>query len=148
MTVRADIAELLNAGHSDAAIYRQLHVDRKTAAKARAELGLPKAKSGYKAAATAEDLFWRRTKPTGDGHIEWAGYRTSDGTPALRHRGRVHTAYRLAFRIANGRDPEGYVLPSCGHEGCVKPGHHSDRAGREQEQRVDSLYAAIFGEAS
>ncbi|MFJ5151434.1 hypothetical protein ACIQCF_07570 [Streptomyces sp. NPDC088353] len=147
MKIRADIAELLHAGYSDAAIVRQLHVDKRTAAKARAVLGVPKAKPGRKPAASPEDIFWRRVEPTDDGHMEWTGYSTA-GSMGVRHNGRFYTAYRLAFRIANGRDPEGYALPSCGRDGCVKPGHHADRADRAQEQRVDSLYDAIFGEAS
>lgn len=165
MKVRADIAELLRAGHSDAAIARQLHVDKKTAAKGRATLGLPKSKPGKKPAASSEDLFWRRVKPTDDGHMEWTGF-SSAGTPCLRHGGRNQTAYRIAYRIANGRGPEGQALPSCGREHCVKPGHHEDRADREKrqqqereerakararaaaerqrEKRVDALYTAIF----
>lgn len=145
MTVRPDIAELLHAGYSDSAIARQLHLDNRTVSAARTELGLPKAKSGPKAAATPEDLFWRRAKPTTDGHMDWGGYHTNTGTPAVRHGGRIHTAYRLAFRIANGREPDGYALPNCGHDGCVKPGHHEDRVMREQEQNLNHLYGAIFG---
>lgn len=144
MKVRADIAELLRAGLSDRAIGRELNTDPKTVSAARAELGLPKAKSGRKPAGTAEDLFWRRVKPTDDGHMEWTGFR-STGTPCLRHGGRNQTAYRIAFRIANGREPEGKALPSCGREHCVKPGHHADRVDRELEKRVDALYAGIFG---
>lgn len=144
MKVRADVAELLRAGHSDAAIARQLHVDKKTAAKAREALDLPKSKPGRRPAASAEDLFWRRVKPTDDGHMEWSGF-SSGGTPCLRHGGRNQTAYRVAYRIAKGREPEGKALPSCGREHCVKPGHHADRADRAEARKVDNLYAAIFG---
>lgn len=155
MRVRADVAELLRAGLSNQAIARQLGVDPvKTVARARAALGLPNVKSGIKPAATTEDLFWRRVKPTDDDHMEWTGP-TQGGTPILRHGGRIHTAYRIAYRIANGRDPEGNVYPSCVREHCVKPGHHADRIdrerekrqkrkAREREQRFDALYAAIF----
>lgn len=145
MKIRADVAELLRAGNSNRTIARQLHVDAKDVAAAREVLSLPKAKSGSKAAASPEDLFWKRAKPTDDGHMEWTGYGTNSGTPGLRHGGRFYTAYRLAFRIAAGRDPEGYALPSCGRDHCVKPGHHDDRADREREQRVDALYTGIFG---
>lgn len=152
--VRADVAELLRAGHSNRAIARQLHTDAKDVAKARDVLGLPKARSGRKPAATAEDLFWRRAKPTDDGHMEWTGFRMG-GTPGLRFGGTNLTAYRVAYRIATGRDPEGHALPACGREQCVKPGHHEDRADRaarrqrereerRREKRVDALYAAIF----
>lgn len=148
MKIRADVAELLRAGYSDTAIARQLGVDRaKTVARARAALGLPKHKPGTTPAATPEDLFWRRVKPTDDGHMEWTGYITHT-TPALRHNGHLITAYRVAFRIANGRNPEGYALPSCGRDGCVKPGHHADRVDRAREKRVDALYTGIFGVAS
>jgi hypothetical protein len=147
MIIRADVAELLHAGHSDAAIARQLHVDKTTAAKARAALGLPKAKSGIKGAATPEDLFWKHVKPTDDGHMEWTSFYIGT-TPGLRHGRKNHTAYRIAFRIANGREPEGHALPNCGRDHCVKPGHHSDRADRERERRVDALYTGIFGGAA
>lgn len=144
--IRPDVAELLRAGLSDRAIARQLNVDaRATVAPARAALGLPRAKPGKKPAATAEDLFWRRARPTDDGHMTWDGYRSKDGVPGLKHGGRFYTANRLAYRIANGRDPEGYALPSCGRDDCVKPGHHTDRADRAEARKVDTLYAAIFG---
>ena len=147
MKVRADIAELLRAGLPDRTIARQLHVDHTTVAAARRALRLPKHTSGVKAAATPEDLFWRRVKPTDDDHMEWTGYHTG-GTPCLRHGGTVHTAYRIAYRIATGRDPQGYALPSCGRDHCVKPGHHADRADRAREKRVDALYASIFGQSA
>jgi hypothetical protein len=145
MKVRADVAELLHAGLPDRAIARQLHVDTKAVAAARSALNIPKARSGKRPAATPEDLFWERARPTDDGHMEWTGYHTKAGVPGLRHGGRFYTAYRLAFRMATGRDPEGYALPSCGRDRCVKQGHHMDRADREREQRVDALYAGIFG---
>lgn len=145
--IRGDVRELLHAGLSDTEIARQLGIDKSTSARARAALGLPKPKRGKRPAATPEDLFWKRVKPSRGGHMEWTGY-AHGGTPSLRHGGQLHTAYRLAFRIANGRDPEGYALPACGREHCVKPGHHADRADREREKRVDALYAGIFGESA
>ena len=148
MTVRPDIAELLHAGHSNRTIARQLCVDHKAVAAARATLGLPKAKSGRKPAASPEDLFWNRVRPTDGGHMEWTGYHNQDGVPGLRHGGRNLSAYRIAFRIATSRVPEGHVLPSCGRDHCVKPGHHADRADRAREKRVDALYGAIFGGAA
>lgn len=146
MKVRADIAELLHAGYSNAAIARQLNVcAQTTVAPARTALGLPKVKSGYKPAATVEDLFWRRVKPTDDGHMEWGGYRTGDGVPGLRHGGRFHTAYRVSFRIGNGREPEGNAKPGCGRNGCVAPACQTDRVSRAKARELDRIYDAIFG---
>lgn len=146
MKIRADVAELLRAGLSDRAIGRELGVDPiATVRPARKALGIPPVKSGRKPACSPEDLFWRRVRPTDDDHLEWTGYVSHDNIPALRHGGRLYTARRLAFRIANGRDPEGKVLPSCGRAQCVKPDHQADRVDRAREKRVDSLYDGIFG---
>ncbi|MFC9465176.1 hypothetical protein [Streptomyces coelicoflavus] len=149
MKVRADVAELLRAGYSDRAIARHLNVDRiKTVARSRAALRIPNPAPGPKAAGSPEDLFWRRVQPTDDGHMKWTGHLNTTGSPAVRHGGRTLSAYRIAYRLATGREPEGYALPSCDRDGCVKPGHHSDRADREREKRVDALYAGIFGQPS
>ncbi|MCI3153196.1 hypothetical protein ELQ39_15795 [Streptomyces sp. GB4-14] len=145
--IRGDVRELLLAGHTNAEIARRLGVDPSTPARARTVLGLPQPKPGRRPAATAEDLFWRRVKPVGD-HMVWTGYRNNSGAPSLRHGGRTLSAYRIAYRIATGREPDGYALPSCGREGCVKPGHHADRTDRAEARKVDQLYSAIFGGAA
>jgi hypothetical protein len=130
MKVRADVAELLRAGHSNRAIARQLHTDAKDVAEARKVLGLPKAKPGKKPTGTAEDLFWRRAKLTDDGHMEWTGFRIN-GTPALRHGGKNITAYRIAFKIRHRREPVGNVTGVCGIDGCVHPDCMADRPMRQ-----------------
>lgn len=145
MKIRADVAELLRAGYSDSAIERQLHVDHRTVGAVRELLNIPKAKRGRRPAATPEDLFWHRTQPADDGHLLWTGHLANGVTPALRHGGRLITAYRVAFRIRHGRDPEGKVTPSCDVDGCVHPNCMDDRTTR---QRTASTYAAIFGELS
>ncbi|MFJ4787613.1 hypothetical protein [Streptomyces sp. NPDC088794] len=142
--VRADIAALLHDGLSNAAIARETHVCHAVVAKARTALGLPKYQRGQQAAATAEDLFWQRVNRLDDGHMEWTGY-CARGVPGLRHAGKYYTAYRLAFRIATGRDPEGNALISCGRDQCVAPGHHADRRDREREEHLDVLHTLIFG---
>ncbi|GHA01071.1 hypothetical protein ACFOOM_12420 [Streptomyces echinoruber] len=127
MKARADVVELLRAGLPDNAIARRLHMDSRTVAKHRAALGLPKHKRGPRPAASPEDLFRRRTTPTGDGHLLWKGHVTNSGVPALRHGGRVHSAYRIAFRLHHGRDPVGRVTRTCDTPGCVAGGHLADR---------------------
>jgi hypothetical protein len=151
--VRPDVAELLNAGYSDRAIARQLGVDaQKTVAPARAHLGLPKAKPGKKKGTTTpEDLFRARAQPTGDGHMQWTGFRVG-GTPALRHGGKNITACRVAFKIRYGREPIGNVT-NCGIDGCVNPDCVADRPMREASRtpahkpgsrpRYASLQAAL-----
>ncbi|MGY0023712.1 hypothetical protein ACVHNB_32680 [Streptomyces sp. YJ-C3] len=146
MKIRADVAELLRAGLSDRAIARELGVDaRLTVAPARTALGIPKARPGKPPAASAEDLFWRRTQPVDDGHILWTGSRDYTGTPSLRHGGRNLSALRIAFRLKHAREPEGHVTPTCDRDGCVAPAHTEDRRIRE---RTNTTFAAIFGEVS
>ncbi|MEV5977544.1 hypothetical protein [Streptomyces sp. NPDC052114] len=146
MNIRADVAELLHAGLSDSAIARELGVDAdKTVRRTRLALGLPKTRPGRKPAASPEDLFWRRTQPIDGGHLIWTGYRApraDGGCPLVRHGGRIHSAYRIAFGLRYGREPEGHVTPTCDVDGCVAPDHTQDRQIRE---RTKATFDAIFG---
>lgn len=128
MTPRPDVAELLHAGFGDRTIARQLAVTISSVTAARTSLGLPKAQGGIKRAASVEDLFWRRTQPTDDGHLHWDGHRTSNSTPGIHWNGAMHSALRIAYRIRTGHDPEGYAHVTCQHPGCVAPQHVDDTA--------------------
>lgn len=140
MKIRADIAELLHAGHSDREIARRLHTCTSTVARARTALGLPKTKTGPKLP-PLEDAFLARTRPIAGGHLEWRGARNNTGVPVMRRGQRIKSAYRLAFFLRTGREPDGPVRPDCGYRGCVAPAHVDDAAGRAR-------YAAIFGEVA
>lgn len=143
MKVRADIAEALRAGIPQSRIARELHVAPITVQRTREALRLPAPKTCRTLPATVEDAFRQYVQPVDGGHAEWTGPRS--GSPRLTHEGTVYSAYRIAYRIAHGREPDGRALPSCGHDQCVQPGHHADRADRAREKRVDALYAGIFG---
>ncbi|MGW3491357.1 hypothetical protein [Streptomyces sp. NPDC001054] len=138
--IRVDVATLLRAGHSDAAIARELHTAAKGVARARAALGLPKARPGKRPAATAADLFRTRVAQCDDGHLQWAGARQPGGCPVLRHAGRLHTAHRIAWTLARKRPPVGHVRAGCGRPDCVEPAHLEDAEDRAR-------YRAIFGTA-
>lgn len=128
----AIVTELLRAGLSDRAIARELRVDAKTTVRrARIALGVPTARPGKRAAVSVEDAFWLRVQPTEDGHLNWTGHRNRDRLPTVRHSGRNHSAYRVAFRIEHGHEPEGHVTPACGRPGCVAPACMQDRHLRE-----------------
>ncbi|WP_330173041.1 hypothetical protein OG875_05180 [Streptomyces sp. NBC_01498] len=131
---RAAIAELLQAGLTTKAIARRIHVHTRTITAVRRELDLPPARPGPKPSAP-EAIFWRRTRPTDDGHLLW----TAPGRQ-LRGGDNKVSVYRVAFRIGNQRDPVGNVMTGCGRNRCVHPAHVEDQPMREQ-------YKAIFGEA-
>lgn len=145
MKVRADIAELLNAGLTNKAIARQLHTDEKKVSAARTALDIPRIPGGRRPASSPEDLFWRRTQPVEGGHLLWTGSVNSTGAPRLTHGGKSYSAYRIAFRIKHGREPQGRVTPGCAVDGCVHPNCVDDRPMRE---RTESTFTAIFGRAS
>ncbi|MFB6805416.1 helix-turn-helix domain-containing protein [Streptomyces sp. NPDC056387] len=132
----AAIQELLLAGYSNAAIARQLNVAHARVARLRKEMGLPVHKAGSPAAASPEDLFWRRAQPTSDGHLIWP-----NPSGDIRHITGRTKASRVAFRIRYRREPVRNVLPDCGRDGCVHPDHVADQPMRK-------TYAAIFGPAA
>jgi hypothetical protein len=139
MSVQA-IAELLYAGVSNHNIAAELGISHRHIADTRTLLGLPDART-IKGPASPEDLYWRRTRPADDGHLEWTGHRNNTGVPVLHTAGRMYTARRVAFRIRWGREPIGRVTSGCEHDGCVHPDCVEDQPMRDQ-------YAAIFGEVA
>lgn len=129
MKIRADVAHLLREGLSDREIAARLHVCAKTAvAPARRALGLPAARRGPKPA-SVEELFRARTEPVEGGHLRWTGGRSS-GVPCVRNQFGNTSAYRIAFRLRWGREPEGNVRPGCDYPECVAPEHVEDRPMR------------------
>lgn len=106
----------------------------------------PKTKNGPRPSDTLEDLYHRHTQPAPGGHLLWTSPgRGNSGTPAVRHKGKQHSAYRIAFRMKYGRDPIGHVRPVCGVEACVSPDCVEDRPTRE---RTKATYTAVFGAVS
>ncbi|MFJ5967933.1 hypothetical protein [Streptomyces sp. NPDC093060] len=138
MNVRPDVAELLHAGYGDRTIARRLNLPQPAIAIARATLELPAGRPGPKAPDSPEGCFWRRVQPTDDGHLLWPGYSPKHGAH-ITHDGIQYSIHRIAFRIANQREPEGRVLTGCHQPGCVHPQHVED-------QRMRNQFNQIFGD--
>lgn len=134
MRIRPDVEALVRAGLSNAAAARQLRVSTETVRATRRALGLPPSRHGYRGGLSLEEAWAARTRPVDGGHLEWTGHRNDHGVPKLHHAGRKHSAYKIAFRIRTGRDPEGRAHPSCGHPGCVAPAHIDDTAIRQRDR--------------
>jgi hypothetical protein len=94
--------------------------------------------------ASLEEAFRRHTEPVDGGHVRWTGP-TPKGLPTFWFARRPHTAYRVAFRLEHGRDPDGLVKPGCDRPQCVAGPHLEDRPMRK---RTDSLFTAIFGDVA
>lgn len=92
-------------------------------------------------ARTPAQALTHYSRPAPDGHTDWTGPVQGNDTPIIWSAGR-HNALRLAFRLHTGRDPEGRVMRSCNHYGCIAGAHLTDRTIRED---TNALYAAIFG---
>lgn len=128
------ITALLRAGLSNTAIANELRCDRHAVAAIRKELGLADVPAQP---LTIEQKWATFTRELPAGHLEWTGERQKpNGTPVLRYKQKPYTAARVAFMIANRREPEGYTFADCGVKHCVAPGHVEDepmrRRAREQ----------------
>ena len=148
MTIRADIAELLNAGIPRIHIARRLHVDPATVRHTAEALGLPAPARGRATVhATVEDTFHAQTEPLDGGHLKWTGY-TEGRLPMLFFRSQRIPAPRVAFRLHYGRAPEGQITRTCEVEGCVAGLCLADRLVREANARADRLLLRIFPEVA
>ncbi|WP_327594619.1 hypothetical protein [Streptomyces chartreusis] len=101
-------------------------------ARVRAELHLPAYARGKRPTVQSlEAVFWERSRPVPGGHREWTAQTAASGTPVLSWRGQHVTAGRVAFKMAQGREPEGQVRPTCTFPHCVEPACQADRLMRE-----------------
>lgn len=141
MKIRADIADMLRDGLTDTQIARRAHVGHKTAAAARAALGLPKCRAGNKPQQSLEQALYDRSRPVDGGHREWTGA-TYRNTQHFKYDGERYLAGRAAFIVRWQRAPVGAVKPGCDYPGCVALDHVEDRPMRDRNRKT---YAAIFG---
>jgi len=148
MKIRADIAELLKAGHTHLDIARQLHVSRKTVSATHHALQLPaRVRGGGAPHQSFEDAYRAHAVPADDGHVQWTGH--MDGTlPVVCHAGRRTPAPRIAFRLHHGRDPEGRLRRTCDLPGCAAGAHYADKRIRDAHRRADKAFDVIFGGAA
>ncbi len=70
--------------------------------------------------ARRQEVFARRTLDAGNNHREWQGAEPVT-VGATRH-----TARKLSWLIEHGVAPEGKLLVTCGHTGCVTAAHLQD----------------------
>lgn len=138
---RTDIIALLAEGHSNNEIGRRLRTNPHRVARIRAEYGIPRYEP--RTQLTLEQKWRASTRRDADGHLRWTG--TFRGSTAnLVYLQTNYSARRVAFAMAQGREPVGRVLSSCGHPWCVAPEHATDAPMR----RADNAYTRIFGRAA
>ncbi|MGW9299391.1 hypothetical protein ACWHA3_01005 [Streptomyces cyaneofuscatus] len=143
MKVRSDIADMLRAGAHQQDIMRTLHVGAKLVVAHREALRLPPPRRGGRPLLPIAAAYEARTEPEAGGHLRWTGH-VDNGVPKLVRNRTKLSAYRVAFRMAHGREPVGQVRPGCGYPRCVAGDHMEDRPMREQLQ---AQLAGIFGGA-
>ncbi|WP_329622955.1 hypothetical protein OG357_23100 [Streptomyces sp. NBC_01255] len=139
---------MLRSGAANHTIARELGLDKATPARYRAALGMaPVPRSApNRCTLTLDEKFRQFVRVVDGGHMEWVGRHTkSSGTPVFSFAGRTVTARTVAFQLARGGAPEGYVTTECDHEGCVAPEHVEDEPGRN---RLRAQLAALTGQES
>ncbi|WP_411092230.1 hypothetical protein [Streptomyces sp. 049-1] len=128
---------------SDLALAAEHGCSVRMVARVRADLRLPAYRRGKRSVRKAlEDVFLERSRPVAGGHREWTRQTGASGTPVISHRGQHVTAGRVAFTIAQGREPEGQVRPSCTFPHCVEPDHQADRLMRDAARATLAEVAA------
>ena len=71
----------------------------------------------------SKELFWSKVNKTDDCWV-WLAYKDKHGYGDARLDGKTFKAYRAAFIIVEGYNPEGYDLHHmCHNTSCVKPDH-------------------------
>jgi hypothetical protein len=117
---------------SNSAVAAQLGCGWRRVDEVRKRVGLPAYVRGRRPSyGSWAEAFNEQSEPVDGGHRRWTGTREKCGTPVVRYRAGIQTAYRVAFRLHNGREPEGNVTRSCKIPGCVAGAHQQDRAMRE-----------------
>jgi hypothetical protein len=134
-----EIARLLRAGHSNAEVRRRIGGRPARIAAVRADLGLPQHPPGPRPRPLG-GLWAVHAEPVSGGHLRWTGP-VRNGTPVLTSGRQTTTAYRWAWRLRTGRDPEGPVRPGCGMPACVAPLHLTD-TGQTSTDPVDQAVLA------
>ncbi|KQW13589.1 hypothetical protein [Streptomyces sp. Root369] len=81
--------------------------------------------------------FLARSRRVPGGDRVWCGAYATTGTPMVYVRKERITAARLAFQLAQGRDPVDYVKPGCVRARCIEPAHQTDRLMREAQRAAE-----------
>lgn len=72
---------------------------------------------------TWEDRLWAKITKSDD-CWEWTAGRMGRGYGAIKHGGRMRSAHRVMWELANGPIPKGlFVLHRCDNPLCVRPDH-------------------------
>lgn len=117
---------------SDQALAAEHGCSEGLVARVRKDLGLPAYPRGKRPTPqTLEEVFLERSRPVDGGHREWLAQVAESGTPVLSWHGLHVTAGRVAFKMAQGREPVGNVRPTCTFPHCVAPACQADRAMRQ-----------------
>lgn len=81
--------------------------------------------------------------PADDSCWQWNAAKLDSGYGVFGVRKRVFLAHRVAFRLANGRDPREVVRHECNNPSCVNPSHLSD--GTMQDNADDTVRSGRIG---
>ncbi|MYR58869.1 hypothetical protein GTY54_22385 [Streptomyces sp. SID625] len=138
LEARARIAEAFKDGPvPNLVVAAQLGVDRRIVAEVRARLHVPRSvRSSSQPKEWTRERFEALTARLPGGHRRWRGRTTADGVPLV---GRTETAYRVAFTLHHGHQPDGPVRHTvdCAVKHCVEGSHLNDRRMREDVRALD-----------
>ncbi|MFB0617292.1 hypothetical protein [Streptomyces sp. AGS-58] len=124
---------------SDRSVAQRFGISDRRVSAVRKRVGLPAYTRGRRPTYRSwMEAFTKQSEPVAGGHRRWTGTREKCGTPVVRYRTRIETAYRVAFRLHNQREPVGNLTRSCEIPGCVAGEHQRDRIMREALRAGDA----------
>jgi hypothetical protein len=124
---------------SNRAVAQQFGISDRRVDEVRKRVGLPSYVRGRRPIyGSWAEAFIEQSEPVEGGHRRWTGTREKSGTPVVRYRTSIQTAYRVSFRLHHGREPEGNLTQSCQIPGCVAGEHQLDRVMREAQRAGDA----------
>lgn len=81
------------------------------------------AKCGANMKKPIQERFFSKVKKQVSGCHEWIGFLMPNGYGQFHKDGKTAYAHRVAWEIANGSMPDGFVLHKCDNRKCVNPDH-------------------------
>lgn len=81
------------------------------------------AKCGANMKRPTADRFFEKVSKSVNGCHEWTGCLMPNGYGQFHLNGKTAYAHRVAFELANSKEPSNFVLHTCDNRKCVNPDH-------------------------
>ncbi|MEV8392654.1 MULTISPECIES: WhiB family transcriptional regulator [unclassified Streptomyces] len=136
----AQVEALLRDGLTNGDTGKRVGLSGESVALIRRALDIPARTTPRPTYPSARAAFNALAAPLGTrGHIVWKG------PEYIRIGPERYSPRRVGFEVTHGRRPQGRLMPSCEHKGCIAGGHATDQTLRDARPRSRRRSAARRG---